>query len=88
LDFTTLILQRQLSFCTSSTFSATTLPINAYLDGSNQDAYKVSNSVITIVVGSNASTAVTPSSTLTTTNVQKTFASFNLNVNLNGFAYY
>ena len=88
LDFTSSIVDRKLSFCSSGNFTATSVPIKVYLGGSNEQAYTLSSTNFIVNVISNATTIATPSLSLAVVNTQKTYAKISLTSNLAGIFYY
>lgn len=88
LEFNRTITSRWLSFCTDSTIGLTSLTLQAFLGGTNYQAYHLSNTNITINIISNSTTNVRPSFTLNSRNLQKTYAGLEVNPNLSGQIYY
>ncbi len=56
LDYSSTVLDRQLSFCCSSNFTANSVPVNIYLGGNNEQAYILSATSFTINIVSNSTT--------------------------------
>ena len=79
---------RYLSFCCSSNFSYTTVPVNVYFSGTNEDAYILSTDNFTVSIVSNTSTVPPPSLAIQVLNTQKTYAKLQVSTNLAGLLYY
>ena len=77
-----------MSFCTSSTLTATSFPITLNLGGDNSASFTLSQPTTTINIISNSSLTVAPTFTITPSNVQKTFATFQISTNIPGFFFY
>lgn len=82
------VAERQLSFCCSSTFKATSIPVNLYMGGSNEQAYTLSRSNLTVIVVSNTSTIASPTFSIAVVNTQKTYTKLSVTTNLPGILYY
>ena len=80
--------ERQLSFCCSSSFKGTSIPVNLYMGGINEQAYTLSRSNLTVNVISNASTIALPTLSIAVVNTQKTYTKLSVTTNLPGILYY
>jgi len=88
LEFTKSIVDRQLSFCCASNFTASSIPITVYLGGTNEQAYTLSTTNFTVTIVSNASTTSLPTLAIAVVNTQKTYAKLSATTNLAGILYY
>jgi hypothetical protein len=80
--------ERQLSFCCSRTFKGSSIPVNVYMGGSNEEAYFLSRSNFTVNVVSNATTIPLPTLSIAVVNTQKTYSKLSVTTNLAGILYY
>jgi hypothetical protein len=76
------------SFCSSSTLTATQIPLTFYLSGSNYNSYKFSpsNQIVVNIVGGVSNVA--PTVALLLKNQQKTFLDVNFTNNVDGTIFY
>lgn len=79
--------KRWVSFCSSPAIAVTSFDINLNLGGDNSASYSFSTATTHITIDSSA-TAVAPAFSLFASNVQKTFATVQVNTNTAGFFYY
>lgn len=80
--------QRWVSFCSSPSFIATSIPITLNLGGDNAASYKFNPNYTTVNIVSNPSLNVVPSFSITPSNIQKTFAAIQITTNSPGYFYY
>lgn len=80
--------QRWISFCSNYTMTATSFNITMQLGGDNAASYSLSTLYTTINVVSQPSLNVTPSFTLSISNVQKTYVSVCFTTNVVGLFFY
>ena len=74
--------------CSTSSFAVSTFDITLNLGGDNSASFALSQPTTTITIASNATLTSDPTFTMTATNVQKTFAAFQIDTNVPGFFYY
>jgi len=80
--------QRWISFCSNYTMTASSFNIAMQLGGDNAASYSLSTLSTTINIVSSPSLNITPSFTLTISNVQKTYVSVCMNTNVAGLFFY
>jgi hypothetical protein len=76
------------SFCSSSSLSATQIPITFYLTGSNYQSYSFSPSNQILINISNSTANIAPTISLALKNQQKTFLDVNFTNNVDGNIFY
>lgn len=87
-NFDNTITSRWLSFCSDSTLTQSSVAVTSYLGGTNEEAYALSTSSITVNIISNSTTNMSPTLSLVQKNVLKTYAGFEATINLNGQVFY
>lgn len=79
--------QRWVSFCSSSSITTSSFPVNLNLGGDNAASFVFTSTVTNIVIDSMA-TNTSPTFSISAANVQKTFAAIQVVTNTPGFFYY
>ena len=88
LSFNSTVTNGTISFCSSSSFSATQVPIIFHLSGTNYRSYSITPSPTVLVDVVNTVPNTAPIVILALKNQQKTFIDVNFTNNVNGIIFY